>query len=190
MPDATVVTLVAVASFLEYAALAFVVRARSLRARGPSVRTRQGLAASRLPYFVWLPYVVLAARPGPELEVTEPLAWLGLALVVGGTTFASWSAITLGRHFDMEVEVHRGHEVVRTGPYAIVRHPVYAGLAVHFLGMCLASGNLVLVAGVLGAAIPAFVLRAREEESLLREELGDAYDRYAREVPMLVPFVR
>jgi protein-S-isoprenylcysteine O-methyltransferase Ste14 len=97
--------------------------------------------------------------------------------------------LTLGRHFDTEVEVHSGHEVVRRGPYALVRHPVYSGLALHLLGACIATGNVLLIAGTLFGAIPAFYIRASVEERLLRTELGPAYAAYARDVGMLVPFI-
>ncbi len=171
-----------------YLAVALTVRGRSLRARGPSLR-REGGAAALLPYFVPVPYLVTALRPGPELAVPDPLRWVGLGLVVAGVAFAVWAAITLGRHFDIEVEFHAGHEVVRSGPYALVRHPVYSGLALHLLGAGLATGNLLLLAGTVFVAIPAFYLRASVEERLLRRELGPAYDDYAREVGMLVPFI-
>ena len=180
---------VAVGSILAYLALAIAMRRRSLRARGPSLR-REGGAAAWLPYLIPVPYLVLALRPGPELDVPDPLRWAGLALVVAGATFSGWAALTLGRHFDMEVEVHAGHEVVRRGPYALVRHPVYSGLAAHLLGAGLATGNLLMIAGTLFLAIPAFHHRASVEERLLRTELGPAYEAYARHVGMLVPFIR
>ena len=63
--------------------------------------------------------------------------------------------------------------------------PIYTGLALHFIGACLATGNLLLIAGTLGASFPAFYLRAAAEERLLRGRLGLAYDAYARRVPML-----
>ena len=179
---------VAIAAIVGYLALALAVRRRSLRARGPSLR-REGGAAAWLPYFIPVPYVVIALRPGPELAVPDPLRWIGLALVVAGAVFSAWAALTLGRHFDVDVEVHSGHEVVRHGPYAFVRHPVYSGLAVHLLGACLATGNLLMLAGTLLLANPAFHHRASVEERLLRSELGAAYDGYARDVGMLVPFI-
>lgn len=177
-----------VGSIVAYLAVALTVRGRSLRARGPSLR-REGGAAALLPYLVPVPYLVVALRPGPELAVPEPWRWVGLGFVVAGAAFAAWAAITLGRHFDIEVEFHAGHEVVRRGPYGLVRHPVYSGLGLHLLGACLATGNLLMLAGTLLVAIPAFYLRASVEERLLREELGLAYDDYAREVGMLVPFI-
>jgi protein-S-isoprenylcysteine O-methyltransferase Ste14 len=158
---------------------------RALTRRGATLRTAGGLPAL-VPYFFWVPYVVIWLRPGPELDVAEGLRWLGVALTVLGIAFALWSMITLGRHYDLVLEVHEGHELVRTGPYALVRHPVYTGLALHFAGVCLATGNLLLITGTLFVTFPAFYLRARAEESLLRQQFGAEYEKYAREVPMLV----
>lgn len=162
------VTAVAVGAIATYIALAVALRRRSIRWRGPSLERRTGPAASWLPYFLPVPYVVMALGLGPELALPEVLRWTGLALVVGGVAFAAWAAITLGRHFDMEVEVHRDHELVRSGPYALVPHPIYTGLAIHLIGACLATGNVILIAGTLVGAIPAFIARAREEDRLLR----------------------
>jgi len=85
------------------------------------------------------------------------------------------------------VVAHLCDELVRRGPYALVRHPVYTGLALHFAGVCLATGNALLIAGTLLVSYPALYLRARAEEALLREKFGAEYEKYAREVPMLVP---
>jgi len=183
-----IIAAVATGSFVVYITYAFWLRARSRARRGPSLVERGGLA-KWLPLFVWVPYAVIWLRAGPELPIPEPLVWLGLVLTVAGIAFAIWAAATLGRHFDVEVQVHRGHEVVRSGPYGIVRHPIYSGLALHYVGACLATGNLVLLAGTLAVTVPGLWLRARAEEELLRSELGEPYDRYARDVPMLVPSI-
>jgi protein-S-isoprenylcysteine O-methyltransferase Ste14 len=159
---------------------------RAVSRRGATIRTAGGLAALA-PYFFWAPYVVIAMRPGPELEVPGALAWVGLALSVLGVAFSLWAIVTLGRHYDLVPEVHEDHELIRRGPYALVRHPVYTGLALHFVGVCLATGNALLIAGTLLLSFPAFYLRARAEEALLRERFGAEYEKYAREVPMLVP---
>ncbi len=186
-PD--VVLLVAVASMVAYGVVAYSVRARARASRPPAVAEVGGLARYS-PYFIFVPYLVLAWRIGPEIELPDPLRAAGLALVIAGPALMIWSAVTLGRHFDVDVLVHGAHEVVRAGPYSVVRHPIYTGIALHFLGLSLASGSLVVLAGTLFAAIPALYQRASAEELLLRETLGDAYDRYARDVPMLVPFLR
>ena len=153
------------------------------------MRTASG-AAQWLPYLFWVPYVVAARATGPELEIDAALRVVGLALTAGGVAFALWSIRVLGRHYDLVLEIHSDHELVRSGPYALVRHPVYTGLAVHFLGACIATGNLVLIVGTLVGTMPTLVLRARAEEALLRERFGAEYERYADEVPMLVPGLR
>ena len=161
---------------------------RALARRGATLRTAGGLV-SIVPYFFWVPYAVIALRPGPEIALPEVLRWLGVLLCALGVVFALWSMVTLGRHYDLVLEVHAGHELVRRGPYSLVRHPVYTGLGLHFAGACLATGNLVLIAGTLLVTFPAFYLRARAEERLLRDRFGEEYERYAREVPMLVPLL-
>jgi protein-S-isoprenylcysteine O-methyltransferase Ste14 len=180
------VTAAAVLSMLAYGVAAYLVRARAVRERPPAVAAAGGLARYS-PYFIWVPYAVIALRPGPEVDVPEPLRWLGLALIVAGPLFMIWAAVTLGRHFDVEILVHGAHEVVRTGPYAVVRHPIYAGMALHFVGATCATGNWIFTLGTLLVSFPALYQRAAAEERLLRETLGDAYARYAREVPMLIP---
>jgi protein-S-isoprenylcysteine O-methyltransferase Ste14 len=158
---------------------------RAVSRRGATVRTAGGLAALT-PYFFWVPYAVIALRPGPELAVPPALQWAGLAVSILGVAFSLWAITTLGRHYDLVLEVHQDHELVRRGPYSLVRHPVYTGLALHFAGLCLATGNLLLIAGTLLVSYPAFYLRASAEERLLRERFGPEYEKYAREVPMLV----
>jgi protein-S-isoprenylcysteine O-methyltransferase Ste14 len=185
-PPAALVTFVAAGSILAYLVLASGIRRRAL-GRGRQSIARATGPARWLPFLIFIPYVVIAVRTGPELEIPAALRWAGLALVVAGPALSYWSAYTLGRHFDLDVEVHGGHEIIDRGPYRIVRHPVYLGIAVHFIGACLATGNVLLIAGTVLVTFPALYVRAAAEERLLRDSLGPAYDAYARRVPMLVP---
>ncbi len=184
--SSALVTVVAIASIVTFMVVAQLSRIRGLARRGETLARSRGLA-HYVAYFFFVPYVVIGARPGPELVMPEPFRWIGLALVVLGIAFALWAIATLGRHYDLELEIHRDHELVRTGPYRFVRHPIYTGLGLNFAGACLATGNIVLIAGTLLVTFPALYLRARTEERLLRERFGQAYDAYAREVGMLVP---
>jgi protein-S-isoprenylcysteine O-methyltransferase Ste14 len=186
--NSSLVTLASIASIATFAVVAQLARARGLARRGETV-ARSGGLAHYVAYFFFVPYVVIAARPGPEIEIPEPLRWIGLAFIVAGVAFSLWAIATLGRHYDLELEIHRDHELVRTGPYRFVRHPVYTGLGLHFAGACLATGNLLLIAGTLLVTYPALYLRARTEERLLRQRFGAAYDEYARRVRMLVPLL-
>lgn len=180
---------VVIASFALFMLVAQVTRMRNVARRGASIR-RVGGIAHVATYFFWLPYVVVAVRPGPSLEPPAVAVWFALALTVGGVLIALWAVATLGEQYDLTLEIHTGHELVRRGPYGIVRHPIYSGLATHSIGAILATGNLVFAVGTLLVTFPVFVMRARAEERLLRQELGPDYERYAREVPMLVPGLR
>ena len=184
----TLVSAVSVAAIVTFMAVAQLSRARGLARRGETLARSRG-PAHYVAYFFFIPYLVIASRPGPELDVPEPLRWIGIALVVVGVAFAIWAIVTLGRHYDLELEIHNDHELVRAGPYRFVRHPIYTGLGLHFVGACLATGNVLLIAGTLFITFPALYLRARTEERLLRERFGAAYDAYAGEVGMLVPLL-
>jgi protein-S-isoprenylcysteine O-methyltransferase Ste14 len=111
----------------------------------------------------------------------------GFALA--GTSFAWWARIHLGRFWSSTITRKQDHQVIDTGPYGLVRHPIYTGL----IGAILATGAAVAtVTALLGALLIAFGLwqKARLEEGFLTTELGaDAYGRYCRRVPMLVPFL-
>jgi protein-S-isoprenylcysteine O-methyltransferase Ste14 len=186
--SSSLITFVSVAAIVTFMVVAQLSRIRGLARRGDTLARSRGLA-HYVAYFFFVPYVVIAARPGPEVDLADPIRWVGLVLVVLGIAFAVWAIATLGRHYDLELEIHRDHELIRNGPYRFVRHPVYSGLALHFVGASLATGNLILIAGTLFVTFPALYLRAKTEERLLRERFGARYDAYAHEVGMLVPLL-
>lgn len=188
------VSLIVIAGGVVFIAFAQLARRRAVAQRGASLRTSTGLPQI-FPYFFWVPYAVVAFRLGPKITLDQAMqpggaaiSLFGVALSVLGIAFSLWSIVTLGRHYDLVLEVHAGHELVRSGPFALVRHPVYTGLALHFIGACLATGNVLLIVGTLLITFPAFYARARAEERLLRERFAAEYDRYAEEVGMLLPF--
>jgi protein-S-isoprenylcysteine O-methyltransferase Ste14 len=115
--------------------------------------------------------------------------WIGVVILALGLLFAVWARVHLGRNWSGEVTVKEGHELIRTGPYAYVRHPIYTGLIAAVLGTAIASGTVRAAIGVLiiGAS---FVFKLRREEAFMRETFPGEYQRYAAEVPALVPFTR
>jgi protein-S-isoprenylcysteine O-methyltransferase Ste14 len=81
------------------------------------------------------------------------------------------------------------HHVVDSGPYAIVRHPIYTGLLLAIIATVLVRATIITLTGSALIAAGIYV-KARVEEEFLRQQLGESYDAYARRVPMLVPFLR
>jgi protein-S-isoprenylcysteine O-methyltransferase Ste14 len=116
------------------------------------------------------------------------LKWILVALTATGFMFVWWARIHLGRLWSDWLTKKAGHHVVDTGPYCLVRHPIYSGLIFAAFAIAIEKGTSF---ALLGAAILtfAFYTKARREERFLQVELGeDAYDAYARKTAMLVPF--
>jgi len=112
---------------------------------------------------------------------------IGVAALAAGMAFAVWARVHLGRNWSGQVTVKQGHELIRSGPYAFVRHPIYTGLILAVLGTAIAMGT---VAAALGTLIIAasFVLKLRREEVFMRETFPGEYQRYSARVPALIPF--
>ena len=87
----------------------------------------------------------------------------------------------------MPMTLRQGHELVTTGPYRYVRHPIYAGILLAMLGSALAIGLWWLAVFFLSAI--HFVYAAKKEESLMLEQFPDTYPAYKNRTKMLVPFV-
>jgi len=114
--------------------------------------------------------------------------WLGAAITVAGLLFAVWARVQLGRNWSSSVTIKQDHELITTGPYAVVRHPIYTGILAGFLGMAIAisqvRGFLVFVLIFL-----ALWLKFRMEEQFMRSQFGETYATYARKTAALVPYV-
>ncbi len=114
--------------------------------------------------------------------------WIGAAVTVGGLLFAVWARRHLASNWSSEVTIKQGHELITTGPYALVRHPIYTGMLTGFLGSAIA---LAQVRGVIGFVVIFVVLWAklRLEEEWMRSQFGETYATYAHQTSALVPYV-
>jgi protein-S-isoprenylcysteine O-methyltransferase Ste14 len=115
--------------------------------------------------------------------------WIGVALLVAGLAFSVWARVHLGRNWSGVVTVKEGHELIRTGPYGYVRHPIYTGLIAAALGTAVASGTVRAAIGVLIIAV-SFLVKLRREEAFMRETFPGQYELYSAQVPALIPFTR
>jgi len=117
-------------------------------------------------------------------------AWAMVGAAFAGLLFTWWARIHLGRLWSSSVTRKADHHIVDTGPYGIVRHPIYTGIVFASVATAALRGTALAWAGA-GVMTAGWVVKARLEEEFLREQLGAAaYGEYARRVPMLVPFAR
>ena len=114
--------------------------------------------------------------------------WLGAVITVSGLLFAVWARDHLGRNWSRSVTIKQDHELITSGPYAVVRHPIYTGILVGFLGSAIAMaevrGFVVLVLIFL-----VFWAKLRMEEKWMHAEFGETYDSYVRRSAALVPYL-
>ncbi len=149
----------------------------------------------------WLPLLVAGALifgPGEmvghtwlrEKFVAHSLpAWsIGLALAIVGVSLAIWARVILGRNWSSVVQVKEGHELIDSGPYSVVRHPIYTGLLLAFLGSAIKVGD---VRGLVGVAIVfvSFWVKLRLEERWMQDQFGHKYSDYRQRTKALIPWV-
>ena len=153
-------------------------RAESLRQRAASV-----VLAGAGALFLLAPPAPLCAPLWPTPAV---LSWSALAVEVAGIAFAITAREYLGAMWSGRVTLKENHQLVRSGPYRFVRHPIYTGVLAAVVGVVAARGT---AAGLLGLVFIAAALARKivAEEALLREHFGDAYRSYEREVRALIP---
>ena len=128
-------------------------------------------------------YGWLGARFVPE---SDAATWIGVVLTAAGVAIAIWARWHLGTNWSGVVTVKEGHELIRTGPYRTIRHPIYTGILLAFLGTAVAAGE---VRGLLAVAIVwlSFYTKARREESFLTQEFGDRFAEHTKRTGMFLP---
>ena len=135
---------------------------------------------------------VIAIRYGDRVPatifggVTADVAAVGSALCVIGVAFVIWARVTLGRNWGMPMTLHERPELVTSGPYAYVRHPIYTGVLAMFIGTALVHP---LAAAPSVLLLAYFLFSARREERDMERQFPETYPAYKKRSKMLVPFV-
>ncbi len=152
--------------------------------RSPLFYLAAGCVYAGLCVVIWLPLPLALSPLAHALSlVTGSVIYLaGLALVL-------WGRLTLGRMYNVsysfDVQLYADHRLVTHGPFAIVRHPMYLGILLAGLGGVLLYRTWTLV--FIAANFLGLLVRARREERALAAEFGEAWQRYCRRVPAIVP---
>ena len=111
---------------------------------------------------------------------------LGTFLTGLGLGFSLWARIYLGRNWSGAVRISEGHELIRSGPYASIRHPIYSGLLLAILGTAVVIGRWRGIIGFIIATL-GFAYKAKREERLLSQEFGSAFEEYRSHMGFFIP---
>ena len=135
------------------------------------------------------PWTARALGESPIWQIGDYGACALVGVMLVGLALTWWARMQLGRLWSSAITRKEEHRLVETGPYALVRHPIYTGIITALLATAATQATLLALLGAVLIAIGLWV-KARTEERFLLAELGpDAYESYRSRVPMLIPFV-
>jgi protein-S-isoprenylcysteine O-methyltransferase Ste14 len=161
------------------------------------ITVRRQSAGSRMREVLPLFAAFLLLRSNPGLMrwlaarfVPHTFEWeiCGVAVTMAGLGIALWARFYLGANWSATVTVKQDHELIRSGPYSVVRHPIYSGLLLAMLGTAIYVGE---IRGLFAVALAtwAWKMKSRVEEAFMESEFGEQYVVYRRDVKALVPFL-
>jgi|SRR5450432_2544474 protein-S-isoprenylcysteine O-methyltransferase Ste14 len=117
------------------------------------------------------------------------LDYAGFIAILIGLGIATWARIHLGRNWSDKVVIQAGHQLIRTGPYTRLRHPIYSGVLLGVLGTAVVLGEWRgVVAFVL--LLTNYAIKARKEDRVLRESFGEEFEEHKRRAGFLLPRLR
>ena len=139
------------------------------------------LAIASIRYLVW------RRVPGAVMHVSPVEGCIGVAVCALGIAIAIWARVYLGRNWGMPMTLREGHELVTSGPYAFVRHPIYTGILLALVGTTLVQWFPGIV--LLPASLAYFIYAAKTEELSMMRQFPNTYPAYMHRTKMLIPFL-
>jgi len=137
-------------------------------------------------YYLWIPLVRLSVSTAHVLDI------VGLIIYLAGCAFVLWARRTLGKMWGLStsrnVKLLDDHQLIQSGPFAFVRHPMYFGWWAAMFGLLLLYPTWVVLL-LLVSSLMAFSGRARREEAALAERFGEAWMEYKKRTRFLIPFI-
>ncbi|MGE5720281.1 MAG: methyltransferase family protein, partial [Nocardioidaceae bacterium] len=146
------------------------------------------LVANLVAFGVYVPSLVIFSR-SPAGSTALLLASSGLLLATAAMALVLRSRAELGPAWSFVPKADQGTGLVTTGPYGLVRHPIYLGLALLAMGEALAFSSWPAFLIVLSGIVPTFAWRARAEETLLSRTFGKRYALYQKQTKMIIPYI-
>ena len=117
---------------------------------------------------------------------SEAIAVIGAIITALGVALAIWARSTLGKNWSAAVTLKESHELIRSGPYARIRHPIYSGVILGLLGTALAIGEWRALIAV-AVLFASYFIKSRKEEALLAREFGPAFQDHRSRTGMFFP---
>jgi protein-S-isoprenylcysteine O-methyltransferase Ste14 len=184
----TLVVLLRTLSLLAFAGPMLILGGRRACARSRSRQSgdRAPLVANLAAFGLFLPSLLIGSGRS-DSPTALVLASLGSLLAVAGALLVLRSRAELGPAWSFAPMAADSTGLVTTGPYRVVRHPIYLGLALLAMGQALAFGSWPAVLTVLGGIVPTFAWRARAEEAVLGRTFGESYSLYRKQTRMIIP---
>lgn len=145
-----------------------------------TVITVLGLA---LMFWVNVGVGALDVRWLPQFDAAEIA---GIEITIVGLAFAVWARLHLKSNWSGVVTVKQDHQLIRSGPYRWVRHPIYSGVILAMAGTAVENGRLRGILGVLLVFI-GFWIKSRKEEQFMRQTFGEQYEGYCQSTGALIP---
>ena len=155
---------------------------------GKNPGDRAPVLANFTAFGLFFPSLLAFAGP-PESRAALLLALTGCILAVAGAAVVFWSRVELGPAWSLLPVADEAAGLVTTGPYRVVRHPIYLGLSMLAMGEALAFASWPAILVLLAGIIPTFVWRAAVEEKLLTGTFGARYACYREHTRMIIPYV-
>lgn len=166
--------------------------------RSKKVERQEGLLKQFFQY--WFPLIIAILLLGPGewfghtwlrenfIEHSNLVGAIGLVIAIIGGAIACSSRYRLGKNWSLSVQKKENHQLVKDGIYKIVRHPIYTGLLLLFIGNAIIVGDYRAIIAVLIVLI-SFWIKLKKEEKLLAETFGTAYEIYKNQTKALIPYL-
>lgn len=162
------------------------------------VKSQEPLTTRIIQY--WLPLIIAVLLLGPGewfghtlirenfVPHSDLVGLIGLTISALGACIACWSRFTLGKNWSLSVQEKKSHELIQHGIYKLVRHPIYTGLLLLFIGNTLIVGDYRGIIAVIIVFV-SFWFKLKKEEKLLTEAFGKMYIDYSAKTKALIPFI-
>ncbi len=140
---------------------------------------------------VWLAAIALYAlyppwMAGLALPLPAWLRWAGVALSLAALAWSSWAQVVLGREYSRVLRLREDRRLITAGPYRWIRHPMYLGASLFFMGVLLEASDALVAAAMVFSAL-LLLARIPKEEAMMLEGFGDEYRAYAARTGRLLP---